>query len=260
MKMTYNKGMEKYKKLLLDIVYPQNLSCIFCGMPISRNNKYSLCKDCYNKLIFIKNACPKCGKPIINTNLTTDNYIEDCHYCKGKIFLFDRNISFLEYEDLSKRMVFDLKYNSKTFIVNIMAEMMCDVLQASYKNVIEDIDFMTYVPLNNRRLKERGFNQARELAVRLGENVNIGCVDILKRKKYSRKLHGLKSDQRSRELLGAFEFVELHAGMIEGKSIAVVDDIFTTGSTLNEIAKQLKLFGARRVIGLTFLTGKYESI
>jgi len=229
-------------------------------MPISRNNKYSLCKECYNKLIFIKNACPKCGKPIVNASLIKDNHIEDCPYCSGKTFLFDRNISFLEYEDLSKHMVFDLKYNSKTFIVNIMAEMMCDMLQVEYKDIIEDIDFLTYVPLNKKRLKERGFNQARELAVRLGENFDIGCVDILKRKKYTRKLHGLKSDQRSKELLGAFEFVELYSGMIDGKCIAVVDDIFTTGSTLNEIAKQLKLFGARRVIGLTFLTGKYEEL
>ena len=255
----YKKDDKKnFIRLILDIIYPQNLSCVFCKMPISRSNKYSVCKSCYDQMVFIINACPKCGKPIINTSLKKENDILDCDYCRNKSTIYDRNISFLEYEDKSKHLVFDLKYNSKTFLANNISDIMTDMLKEIYPDVIASIDYITYVPMSKKRSKDRGFNQAGEIAKRLGKNFDIECLDMIDRTRDTRKLHGLNADDRKRELRGVFKVQDDYTKYLEDRVVAVVDDIFTSGSTLNEIAKVLKLSGAKEVIGLTFLTGKYE--
>lgn len=245
-------------KAILDIVYPQNLSCILCKMPISRTNRYSICKSCYNKMVFISNACPRCGKPVINTSLKHGVDILDCDYCRDKSTLYDRNISFLEYDDTTKHLVFDFKYNSKTFMANIISSIMGDMLENIYSDLIKEIDCIAYVPISEKRIKERGFNQAYEIGKRLGYRVDIECLDILVRKKETRKLHGLSADERKKELRSAFKIDNRYKSYIDGKVVAVVDDIFTTGATLNEISKELKIHGASQVIGLTFLTGAYQ--
>ena len=81
---------------------------------------------------------------------------------------------------------------------------------------------------------------------------------MIDRTRDTRKLHGLNADDRKRELRGVFKVQDDYTKYLEDRVVAVVDDIFTTGSTLNEIAKVLKLSGAKEVIDLTFLTGKYE--
>ncbi|MEG0249664.1 MAG: ComF family protein [Peptostreptococcus sp.] len=252
--ISFMKIIEK----LIEKIYPKNLNCILCNMPISRKNKYSMCKSCFEKIIFIKNPCEKCGKAIINLSLDEEVYIEACPYCKDKNFLFDRNISILEYGKLSKKLVFYLKYSKKTYISKIMAEMMFDSLSESNKlKMLEEVDYIIYVPLSKKRFKQRGFNQSQKLAMYFSNMVGIDCVDMLIRNKDTKKLHKLNYKRRKKELKNVFSVDKKFINRIQDKNILLIDDIFTTGTTVDEISKILKLNGASNIISLTFLTGKY---
>lgn len=245
------------KELLLDFVFPQNLNCIICDMPISRKNRYSMCRFCYEKLYLINHPCSKCGKPIINRSLDMKNNIVDCGYCSNKNFLFERNISVLEYDDISSKMVFLLKYGLKTYMAEYIGRLMSDFLFEKYRYILDEYEIITFVPLSGKRYKKRGFNQAEKIAKTMSKNIDIPVFDILDRIKDTRRLHGLNFDERRRELVGKFCMKYKYISEIKGKNIAVVDDIFTTGSTLNEVSKVLILNGANKVLGLTFATGKY---
>lgn len=249
---------EKIWKYILDIIYPQNLNCIFCEMPISRSNRYSMCKKCLEKIIFIHNSCDYCGKPTINTSLEVDRPVEKCLYCQGKNFLFDRNISFIEYGDLSKLMVFKLKYSGKTYMAKIIANIMADRLQESNSDLVGRMDIVTYVPLNKKRMEARGFNQAEKIGTYISSLLGLPMVGLVDRVKNTDKLHGLSSQERRRVLKNSFLIKEEMKDLIVNKNILLVDDVFTTGSTVDEMAKVLKLAGAQEVVSLTFLTGKYE--
>lgn len=250
--------LEKIWKKILDIIYPQNLNCIFCDMPISRNNRYSICRTCLEKIIFIHNSCEYCGKPLINTSLEVDKSVEKCPYCVDKRFLFDRNISFIEYGDLSKKMVFKLKYSDKTYMAKIIAEIMADSLLNINPNLLGRMDILTYVPLSQKRMESRGFNQAQKIAKYLAGLIGLPLFDLVERTKNTEKLHGLSSRERRRALKNAFTIRKEVRDLIVGKNILIVDDVFTTGATIDEIAKVLKLAGVGQVVSLTFLTGKYE--
>lgn len=257
----YIKLFEKSVKVaekIIETIYPKNLNCIICSMPISRENKYSMCKTCFDEIIFIKDSCEKCGKAIINTNLDEEVYLKDCPYCRNKNFLFDRNISILEYGEVSKKLVFFLKYGKKTYLSKIIAEMIFDSLSNSNKlEELIGVDYITYVPLSKKRLKKRGFNQSQKLAIYFSNKMGIECVDMLIRNKDTKKLHQLNYKERKKELKNVFSVDKKFKGEIESKNILLIDDIFTTASTVDEISKVLKLNGADKVISLTFLTGKY---
>lgn len=248
---------------LLDWIFPENLNCIFCDMPISRKNKYSICKYCFDELVFIKTSCATCGKPSINKSVETDERKKEvdplkCDFCRDRHFLFDRNISFVEYGDLSSKFVFGLKYNLKTYLSKIISKIMYDMITAIHSEVINDIDYVLYVPLNKNRFKERGFNQSEKIAYYFSMDRKITLLDAIERNKDTKKLYNLNKDERYKELKKAFNIKEEYKSRLEGSNIILIDDIFTTGSTVNEISKELKLIGVNKIIVLSFLTGKYN--
>ena len=87
------KDLKEIVRLLINYVYPRNITCIICDNPIKLNNTYSLCRDCYKQLHFILDGCNKCGKPIINFNLERESLIT-CNHCLIKLLL-DKVISVL---------------------------------------------------------------------------------------------------------------------------------------------------------------------
>lgn len=226
-------------------------------MPISKENKYSICKSCYEKLYFIKNACDKCGKPIINRNLDKNVDICKCSYCKNKRFLFDRNISVIEYDETSSKLVFKLKYSSNTHLAKIIAEIIFEKLFINGNEFVEQPYILTYVPLSEKRKKERGFNQSEKICHYLAKKLEIKESDIIQRKKDTRKLFGLDLIQRKKELKNSFEIKNEFVEVLSGKNIVIVDDIFTTGSTIDEISKELRKYDVGKIISITLLTGKY---
>lgn len=226
--------------------------CIICDKPIKKKNTYSMCKDCFNELNFIKDGCIKCGKPIINHSLEKQ-YIEGCNYCLKRQFYFDKAISCIEYNEISKRLILDLKYNNKTYISKYIAKIMSEKL--SIESI--DFDYILFVPLHKKRLKKRGFNQAQKISKYLSVLTNTEIVDCIKRKKHTQMLYSLKKEERMKELKDVFVANE-NISKLKNKNILLIDDIFTTGTTANEISKLLKLSGINKVFIMTLLTKNSE--
>ena len=300
----------------MDFFFPQNITCLICQKPIDPNNTYSLCKDCFEEMTFIKEECPKCGKPVINRiNFEKDDDEEDkftdedikeiednciiltgnsesknavnlniyddeeyilekfeeykegygvnknkdlssskveysrCKFCENKNFYFDRAISCIEYCDKSKVLVLSLKYYGNTYMSRYIAQVMRDKLEFEQISA----DYIIPVPLHKKRMRTRGFNQAEKIASYLSDYTEIPIIDCIKRNRNTKRLYALNKFQREKELKNAFEVKEDSEEII-GKKIILVDDIFTTGTTVNEISKKLKIYGVDEIIVLTFLT------
>ena len=197
---------------------------------------------CFSNINFILDGCIKCGKPIINYSLEEQS-IDGCSYCLNKSFYFDKVISCVEYTEISKKIVFGLKYNNKTYLSKYIATIMKEKLD------LENIkfDYILFVPLHKKRLRQRGFNQAEKIAMDLSKIVDIPTVDNTKR------LYKLGKEERINELKNAFVIKE-NIIDLKNKNVLLVDDIFTTGSTVNEISKILKINGVNKVFVSTFLT------
>ena len=234
--------------ILLEFLYPDNISCILCDNPINKTNTYSMCKECFTNINFILDGCVKCGKPIVNYSLEEQN-IEGCNYCLNKGFYFDKVISCIEYTQLSKKIVFGLKYNNKTYMSKYIAQIMKEKLELD--NI--KFDYILFVPLHKNRMKKRGFNQAEKIAKSLSNLVNIPIIDKIDRKYNTRRLYILNKEERKKELKDAFILKENEENL-KNKDVLLVDDIFTTGSTVNEISKLLRVEGVNKIFIMTFLT------
>ena len=130
-----------------------------------------------------------------------------------------------------------------------MVEIMIDKL--SIENI--NFDYILYVPLHKKRERKRGFNQSKIIANQLGKELGIEVLDILERSKNTRRLFELDEKERKKELKNVFK-ISKDIENYTNKNILLIDDIFTTGSTVNEISKLLKLNGINEVYIFTFLT------
>lgn len=211
-----------------------------------------MCKFCFEEIHFILDGCVKCGKPIINHSLEKQD-MDGCSYCFRKSFYFDRAISCIEYSDISKKMILGLKYNNKTYMSKYIAKIMKEKIE------LENIkfDYILFVPLHKKRLKKRGFNQAEKIAKYLGYETESIVIDAIARKNYTEMLYKLGREERKNELKDAF--VLKSSKKLKGKDILLVDDIFTTGSTTNEISKLLKQHEVNRIFVITLLTKSSDS-
>ncbi len=246
-KLIFNEIKETIR-VLINYVYPRNITCITCDNPIKLTNTYSLCKNCYEELHFILDGCNKCGKPIVNFNLERENLIT-CNYCYNKTFYFDKVISCIAYDDISKKLILDYKYNKKTYLSRYIVYIMKE------KYLLENIkaDYILYVPLHKKRLKKRGFNQSERIARKLSKLIDIPVLDCITRVKNTKKLYNMNKEYRQIELKNGFK-VKDNINLIKNKNIILIDDIFTTGSTVNEISKVLKLSSVNNIYVFTFLT------
>lgn len=233
---------------ILDFIYPENITCVLCDNPIRKDNTYSICKSCFDELNFILDGCFTCGKNIINYSLE-ENDIKNCNFCKDKKFYFDRAISCIEYTDLSKKFIFKLKYNNKTYLSKIIANIMKEKLE------LENIkfDYILCVPLHKKRLKKRGFNQAEKISIYLSKYLEIPFLNLIKRTKKTTKLYKLNKTERENELKNVFE-IDDKSNLLQNKDVLIVDDIFTTGSTVNEVSKILKKHNVNKIYVITLIT------
>ncbi|WP_455539651.1 ComF family protein [Terrisporobacter sp.] len=235
-------------KLLINYIYPRNITCIICDNPIKLNNSYSLCKNCYEELYFILDGCHKCGKPIVNFNFERESLIT-CNYCYNKTFYFDKVISCIAYNNVSKKLILDYKYKNKTYLCKYIVQIMKE------KFLLEEIqaDYILFVPLHKKRLKKRGFNQSERIANKLSELLDIPVLDCIDRVKNTKRLYNMNKKTREKELKNGFK-VKDNIYLIKNKNVILIDDIFTTGSTVNEISKILKINLVSNIYVFTLLT------
>jgi ComF family protein len=161
---------------------------------------------------------------------------------------FDKIICSFPYEEPLKQALHLLKFERKK---NLLPWLNTILLQQLKENQIDPnaFDMVTSVPLAKKRLKERGFNQAELLAQVIGDGLNLPYQKTLLRTKETTPQFKLKKEERIKNLDQAFTIIT--PALVQGKKILLIDDIYTTGTTLGECGKVLAIAGARQITGLT---------
>ena len=226
---------------ILDFIFPPR--CPICGELVSGHGQ--ICISCWNKFNWLGDPkCARCGYPF-PANLERAKTML-CSDCIGNITKLDWARAACAYDDASREMMLAFKHGGKLQNGIPMSRAMTPLLrELPVKEVI-----VMPVPLAYRRLWKRGYNQAsilaRPIAKRLGAPVDYDSVRRIHRADMGHK----NKDQRKRNIAGVFRIVR--PDKIRGHAVLLVDDVFTTGATMNELAKVLKKAGAKWVGGITF--------
>lgn len=251
-------GLRDVVSETLDLIYPDSLYCICCGKIIDKSRAYRLCDTCMEEIRWATGrTCKKCGKPL--SDLNSRNF---CFSCNENEHRFDRGYTICEYGEHARSIIFSLKYGGRTDISNTVAEMMHDRLNSirgsdanEYGGEIVSYDYLIPISMEKSKQRKRGFNQAAQIAEQLGKLTGIPCRNrYLHRVRSTTPMRGLSPDQRRENISGAFELTE-HAKEVRNKRILLIDDLYTTGATIDEAAKLLKNADASKVDFLTFASG-----
>lgn len=224
---------------LLCIVFPRR--CAYCGEVILP--EAHVCDACLKNLPrILPPVCPLCA-----------HQKEDCR-CKQKKQEYDGACAPFYYEDAVVKAVHRLKFENKDFTANTFALDMAAVVRQEYADIT--FDAVTFVPFTKKQMRRRAFNPAEVLAEALARALSLPKQNLLVKLYETRTQHLLKSSERAGNVLGVFSAVE--NVNLEGKTLLLVDDIKTTGATLSECAKMLKLAGAKEVVCCTFAATRLQ--
>jgi ComF family protein len=223
---------------LLSIFFPTK--CAGCKRYI-KDFKYSyLCPECYKKLRSLpERVCPVCAKPI------NSKHADGCRECRER----RNNFSYVRpagiYEGALKEIIHYMKFNKKKRLARVLSGFM---LERVNDDIFKNVDYMVAVPSGKASMSERGYDQTGIMAGYLSKARNIPVLKkAVKKRRETPAQNTLGRKERMRNLKGAFS-----ANMdLTGKIVLVVDDVFTTGATINEVARALKEAGAKEVRGIT---------
>lgn len=235
--------------LLVDIIYPPR--CVICSQflwkgPLSRDRRSALfCQACTADFrCLVPPLCPICGQPF--SAAAGDDH--PCEDCLRKRPLYDAAWAPYHYEGAILKGIHRLKYGSKSFVADALGPLVTGFAQQRLDGARPDL--IMPVPLHPRRLRERGFNQSLLLARHVSRTLHLD-LDILslRRVRYTLPQANLAKKERQKNVRGAF-FLE-QEGVVRGKTVLLVDDVVTTGNTLNECARILRKAGAQKVLCLS---------
>ena len=223
-------------KFLKEVLFNSDGMCIGCGREIM-DKPYGFCKDCMiDAPILSGKYCQKCLMPITGPGVV-------CARCKSSgVNYINELASPYIYDGIMRAVIHKFKFDGKKYIAKPLA-------YAMYKEYIKKnwkIDYIIAVPLSEKRLKSRGFNQSLLLAQHLSKLVNVEVLeDVLLRIKDTPTQRGLDFSERQNNLKDAF-FVK-NKKLISGKAILLIDDVLTTGATSKECISVLKSAGVKSV-------------
>ena len=185
--------------------------------------------------------CVQCGFPLPDE---TGGENAVCGACAARTPAYDSARAALVYDDNVRKLALDLKRGGRRDGLSLFSGYMAEAGRAA----IVEADVLAPVPMHWLRLAQRGFNQAAWLTQALGRRTGKPVkLEALRRKKKRRSQEGLSASERRRNVQGAFAA----NGRFDGLNVVVVDDVFTTGATLEACARALKRAGALRVHGVT---------
>ena len=230
------KIKEKLGKLF-NCLFVNDYKCIICNREIQKDSRYSICQHCFDNLPTITKSCSKCGARIVSGKI--------CLNCKTTLPLIEKSYAVFEYISPITNLVYRLKFNNERYLAKYLGNFLVDY----YKNKKLKVDYIIPVPLNFIRLKERKFNQVELLCENFKDiNVEVKC-NVVERIVNTPHQTTLTREQRLKNVKGAFRVID--KALVKDKTILIVDDVYTTGATINEIAEVLYNAKAKKVYALT---------
>jgi len=213
--------------------------CVACGRP--PHDGGHLCCDCGTNLDVLRAApaCPRCGSSS-GPHISAEGF---CGRCRASSFRFDGTARVAPYIDPMMQMMRRYKYHGSEYLDVCLADLMIRSLEQTMWH--KDIEAVVPVPSHWMRRITEGFHPVTALAAQIARRLDVPCLSVMRRVRFERHQIGLSLNERIRNVQGAFV---LRSGVdVADAGICVVDDVMTSGATLNEVAKVLKDAGARSV-------------
>lgn len=208
------------KDIMLNLIYPP-----VCGFCNEINNEF-LCDSCRKKIEMIKVS-------------KVDNYVNAPVY-------FDEHFYMFKYGKDVRDAILKYKFDEKSYMYKSFAKLLSED-EVFKNNFINNYDFIICVPIHKKRFKERGYNQSELISKEIAKLCNkTYCKDVVQKSKNIVAQSSLDKLDRVRNIKDAFKLGK-NCEIVKKKKIAIFDDVFTTGATVNECAKVLKESGAEKV-------------
>jgi len=237
----------RFFNFLLDLIFPW--TCLYCHKEVE--NDYPLCKDCFHQIpIFDDFICPVCQR-----KLTSDRTLHQ--YCRQKTKLEALGVVSSYQNNILKETIHNFKYKKIKSLVQPLSLLVIQFLENSFyfSQLSKNNLLIIPLPLHLRKKRQRGFNQSELIAKEIANYFYLPCeTDILLRVVNNSPQVSLEnSDLRKENVKDIFRANK--SKTIRNKTILLIDDIYTTGATMEEAAKTLKQNGVKKVIGLVLARG-----
>lgn len=241
--MTTKMHVGKTLMKVVDWLFPAN-----CALCQSRVDQGHICGSCWGKISFISHPfCQCCAYPLACGEAELDVQFL-CAACLQKKPFFSQSRSIFLYDPLSRGLILPFKHRGKLYLGRLLAQWMAAV----DPNFFQGIDVVIPVPLHWTRLIKRGFNQAQVLAKHIAKYQKIeNNPFVLKRQQRTPSQGGLGQKERAKNVRNVFQVNPRHKKGVIGKTVLLVDDVMTSGATLNECSRVLLLAGVKEVRTVT---------
>ncbi len=230
---------------ILDLLYPKR--CVFCDEILENENNSFFCDECISRAKFISsNRCSKCGKALKKD-------LKLCDDCKYTLHFYNEGRSLLSYSEEVKDVVIGLKQREKLGLAYSIGSLMADF----YKSEIRwEIDVVTAVPMHYKDFEKRGFNQSELIGKEFSKKTELTFnKDILTKVKSTENQKSLDRNHRLKNLVDAFI-----AEKIDGvHNVLLIDDVYTTGATIDACSKALIDAGYKNIYFLTFASASSDN-
>lgn len=225
--------------------------CRLCSAPLINISRLPVCQECLTALRPISGGtCSVCGERLVSPYAFSGIHGEPkCGLCRRLGPPFTKALAYGSYEGGLRELIHLLKYEQVRPAVNVLGRMLVEVIAALEPCFGNGEMVVTPVPLHTTKLRQRGFNQS-ELIVRAALKLRAGDrlklhPDLLERVRPTQTQTGLTRHQRRENIRGAFAVTKLQE--VAGREVLLVDDVFTTGTTVSECARILRRAGASKV-------------
>lgn len=240
--------IREFYDAIMDLIFVEKNICFICNSYDEDITEDRICIDCLEKLIFIKhNGCTICGK-YLGDNMK----LRKCKDCLKHPHSFTKAVSPIVYDGIAKKALYEYKYSNKTYMYKMFGSL---ILHSIINSGFDKVDVIVPVPLYKYKKRLRGFNQSELISKYISNNLSIEIdTKNLQRVKETKVQNELHREDRIKNIKDAFIVKDEKAFI--NKNILLIDDIYTTGATVNECSRVLLESGAKNVFVVTIATGK----
>jgi ComF family protein len=206
--------------------------CLLCHLPSQQS---LICDSCYQATLVERQCCLHCGCGLNSTQ-------PFCGECLKHTFDFNQLHAVASYQKPFPELIKQLKYQHQLIYADLLGLLLASSIKRRYDNeYLQQIDYLIPVPLHITKLRQRGFNQAQLICDALLKHLDIPTLNepFIVRNKLTIAQEGLTRIQRSKNLRDAFSLTDAGIKMLKGKNIVLIDDVVTTGATINSLCQRL---------------------
>jgi len=241
--------LNAFREGLFSVLFPSN--CRLCGAPLTNVSRLPVCPDCLGAIHRMDApVCQVCSERLAAAQLAGAEGEQRCGLCRRIQPPFLRAVAYGSYEAGLRDLVHLLKYDRVRPAATVLGRMLAEAMADLAPRFRSSLPLVIPVPLHASKLRQRGFNQSELMARAALKLKPVGLqLEIspaaLSRRRATESQTGLTRHQRRENMRGAFAVT--HPGQVAGRDILLVDDVFTTGTTVSECARVLRRAGAQRV-------------